>query len=60
MNTPHFSKELLQSANEIVNDKTLNDFEKLNEIEEMLLDEGYDADYITDLLLELNNFVIVG
>ena len=60
MNTPYFSKELLQSANEIVNDKTLNDFEKLNEIEEMLLDEGYDADYVTDLLLELNNFVIVG
>jgi hypothetical protein len=48
-----FSKELIASANEILCDKSLNDFQKYNEIEEMLLDEGYDADYMLDLLLAL-------
>lgn len=49
-----FSKELLDSANEILCDKYLNDFQKYNEIEEMLLDEGYDADDMFDFLLALS------
>lgn len=49
-----FSKELLDSANEIICDKSLNDYQKYNEIEEMLLDEGYDADDMVDFLLALS------
>ena len=49
-----FSKELLDSANEILCDKSLNDSQKYNEIEEMLLDEGYDADDMFDFLLALS------
>jgi hypothetical protein len=49
-----FSKELLASANEILCNKSLNDFQKYNEIEEMLLDEGYDADDMFDFLLALS------
>jgi hypothetical protein len=49
-----FSKELLASANEILCNKSLNDFQKYNEIEEMLLDEGYDADDMFDFLLSLS------
>ena len=48
-----FSKELLASANEILCDKSLDDFQKYNEIEEMLLDEGFDADDMFDFLLAL-------
>lgn len=49
-----FSKELLASANEILCDKSLDDFQKYNEIEEMLLDEGFDADDMFDFLLALH------
>ena len=49
-----FSKELLASGNEILCNKSLNDYQKYNEIEEMLLDEGYDADDMLDFLLALN------
>ena len=49
-----FSKELLASGNEILRDKSLNDYQKYNEIEEMLLDEGYDADDMFDFLLALS------
>lgn len=48
-----FSKKLLESANEILCDKSLNDYQKYNEIEEMLLDEGYDSDDMIDILLAL-------
>ena len=49
-----FSKELLASGNEILCDKSLNDSQKYNEIEEMLLDEGYDVDDMFDFLLALS------
>ena len=49
-----FSKDLLASANEILCDKSLDDFQKYNEIEEMLLDEGFDADDMFDFLLALH------
>ena len=48
-----FSKELLESENEILCDKSLNIFEKNEELEEMLMDEGYDLDDMMDLLFAL-------
>lgn len=48
-----FSKELLDSCLEVLADKSLSDLNKYEEMEEMLLDEGYDADAIFDLLLAL-------
>ena len=48
-----FSKELLESANEILRDESLNIFEKNEELEEMLMDEGYDLDDMMDLLFAL-------
>lgn len=49
-----FTKEMLKSANEIINDKSLDDYQKYHELEEMLYDEGYDADDMVDLLLTLS------
>ena len=49
-----FTKELLESANEILCDNTLNIFQKSEELEEMLLDEGYDMDDMVDLLFSLS------
>jgi hypothetical protein len=49
-----FSKELLASANEILCDNTLDTFQKNEELEEMLLDEGYDLDDLMDLLFSLS------
>lgn len=48
-----FTKELLESANEILCDSTLDIFQKNEELEEMLLDEGYDIDDMMDLLFAL-------
>lgn len=49
-----FTKELLESANEILCDNTLDIFQKNEELEEMLLDEGYDMDDMVDLLFSLS------
>lgn len=49
-----FSKELLDTANEILCDNTLDIFQKNEELEEMLLDEGYDMDDMVDLLFALS------
>lgn len=48
-----FSKELLVSANEILCDDSLNIFEKNEELECLLVDEGYDLDDMMDLLFAL-------
>jgi hypothetical protein len=43
-----------QSCLEVLADKNLSDFQKYEELQEMLLDEGYDADNMYDLLLALS------
>lgn len=51
-----FNKAFLDSCNEVLADSKLNDlqkYEELQELQEMLLDEGYDADAMYDLLLAL-------
>ena len=51
-----FNKAFLDSCNEVLIDSKLNDlqkYEELQELQEMLLDEGYDADAMYDLLLAL-------
>ena len=49
-----FTKEMLESAGEIVDDNGLNDIQKYNELEDLLLGEGYDLDDMMDLLLDLH------
>ena len=49
-----FTKELLKSAGEIVNNNDLDDIQKYDELGELLLDEGYDLDDMVDLLLDLH------
>lgn len=49
-----FSKELIESGREIINDKSLDDYQKCNELEEMLLDEGFELDCLFDFILALN------
>ena len=49
-----FTKEFIMSAAEIINDKSLSDEDKISELREMLLDEGYETDDLVDLLLALN------
>ena len=44
---------MLKSADEILNDESLDVYQKYDELEEMLYDEGYDADDMVDLLLTL-------
>lgn len=48
-----FNKAFLDSCNEVLADSKLNDLQKYEELQEMLLDEGYDADEMHDLLLAL-------
>ena len=48
-----FNKAFLDSCNEVLRDEKLNDLQKYEELQEMLLDEGYDADEMQDLLVEL-------
>ena len=59
MNSTQFSNEMMARANEIVCDDSLNDFEKFDELAEVLYDEGYDLDDMTDFLLELSYFRII-
>lgn len=59
MNGTRFSDEMMVNANEIICDNSLNDFEKFDELAEILYDEGYDLDDMTDFLLELSYFRIV-
>ena len=54
MESEKFTKELLKSAGKIVDNKDLNDIQKYNELEDLLLDEGYDIDDMMDLLLDLH------
>lgn len=54
MKSEKFTKELLESAGEIVDNTDLNDIQKYNELEDLLLDEGYDIDDMMDLLLDLH------
>lgn len=54
MESEKFTKELLKSAGKIVDNKNLNDIQKYNELEDLLLDEGYDIDDMMDLLLDLH------
>lgn len=54
MESEKFTKEMLKSAGEIVENSDLNDIQKCNELEELLLDKGYDIDDMTDLLLDLH------
>lgn len=49
-----FTKEFIMSAAEIIHDKSLSDEDKISELREMLLDEGYETDDLVDLLLALN------
>lgn len=49
-----FTKEFIMSAAEIIYDKSLNDEDKISELREMLLDEGYETDDLVDLLLALH------
>ena len=48
-----FNKAFLDSCNEVLADSKLNELQKYEELQEMLLDEGYDADAMYDLLLAL-------
>lgn len=59
MNNARFSNALLKSGNEIVSNNNLDDYQKFDELSEMLLDEGYDLDDMTDFLLELQNYQII-
>lgn len=59
MNGTRFSDEMMVNANEIICDNSLNDFEKFDELAEVLYDEGYDLDDMTDFLLELSYFRII-
>ena len=59
MNSVRFPKALLKSGNEIVSNNNLDDYQKFDELSEMLLDEGYDLDDMTDFLLELQNYQII-
>ena len=59
MNGTRFSDEMMVNANEIICDNSLNDFEKFDELAEILYDEGYDLDDMTDFLLELSYFRII-
>ena len=54
MQSEKFTKELLKSAGEIVDNKDLNDIQKYNELEDLLLGEGFDLDDMMDLLLDLH------
>lgn len=47
------SEAFRQSCLEVLADKNLNDLQKYEELQEMLLDEGYDADEMLDLLIAL-------
>ena len=49
----NFPKDLIDEANEILCDSSLNYFEKHDELSELLLDWGYDLDDTFDLLLAL-------
>jgi hypothetical protein len=49
-----FNKAFLNSCLEVLADSGLNDLQKYEELQEMLLDEGYDADQMYDLLLALS------
>ena len=51
---PKFSKELLENANEILCDDSLDIFEKDEELECLLMDDGYDLDDMVDLLFALS------
>lgn len=51
---PSFSEELIEAANDVLNDNDLSLIEKYEELEYLLLDEGYDMDEMTDLLLTLS------
>jgi hypothetical protein len=48
-----FPSHIIKQAEAILSDKSLNDFQKYEEMEEMLLDEGFDVDYMFDLLMAL-------
>lgn len=59
MSSTQFSDEMMANANEIICDNSLNDFEKFDELAEILYGEGYDLDDMTDFLLELSHFRII-
>lgn len=48
-----FNRAFLDSCLEVFADSNLSDLQKYEELQEMLLDEGYDADQMYDLLLAL-------
>ena len=48
-----YNKAFLDSCLEVFADSNLSDLQKYEELQEMLLDEGYDADQMYDLLLAL-------
>lgn len=48
-----FPPHIIKQAEIILSDKSLNDIQKYEEMEEMLLDEGFDADCMFDLLMAL-------
>lgn len=48
-----FSSHIIEQAEAILSDKSLSDLQKYEEMEEMLLDEGFDVDCMFDLLLAL-------
>ena len=48
-----FNKAFLNSCLEVLADAGLSDQQKYEELQEMLIDEGYDADHMFDLLLAL-------
>jgi hypothetical protein len=50
---------MMARANEIICDNSLDDFEKFDELTEILYDEGYELDDMTDFLLELSYFRII-
>ena len=59
MSSTQFNNEMMVQANEIICDNSLNDFEKFDELAEILYNEGYDLDDMTDFLFELSYFRII-
>lgn len=49
-----FNKAFLNSCLEVLADSSLNDLQKYEELQEMLIDEGYGPDHMYDLLLALS------
>ena len=48
-----FDKAFLNTCLEVLADSKLNELQKYEELQEMLVDEGYDADEMYDLILAL-------